>query len=249
MSGHNKWTNIKHKKGKQDAIKGKIYTKMGKLIAVAAREGGSDPSTNAKLKEPIAKAKANNMPNDNIERAIKKGAGELGGGNYENITYEGYGIGGIAVIVETLTDNRNRTAGDVRYIFDKNGGNLGSSGCVSYLFDEKGTILIDAEDCPLDEDALMELALDAGADNFETSEDGYEITTEPADFAAVLKAIEDANIPTVSAEVAKVPQTETELTDPDQLKKFLKMLDMFDDNDDVQDVYHNAILPEEDDED
>ncbi len=249
MSGHNKWTNIKHKKGKQDAIKGKIYTKMGKLIAVAAREGGSDPSTNGKLKEAIAKAKANNMPNDNIERAIKKGAGELGGGKYENVTYEGYGIGGVAVIVEALTDNRNRTAGDVRYIFDKNGGNLGSTGCVSYLFDEKGTILIEAEECPLDEDSLMELALDAGADNFETSEDGYEITTAPADFAAVLKAIEDANIPTVTAEIAKVPQTETELTDPDQLKKFLKMLDMFDDNDDVQDVYHNAILPEEDEED
>jgi len=208
MSGHNKWTNIKHKKGKQDAIKGKIYTKMGKLIAVAVKEGGSDPSTNGKLKEAIAKAKASNMPNDNIERAIKKGAGELGGGNFENVTYEGYGIGGVAVIVEALTDNRNRTAGDVRYIFDKNGGNLGATGCVSYLFSEKGTILIEKDECPMDEDSLMELALDNGADNFETSEDGYEITTEPADFSAVLKAIEDANIPTVSAAIEKVPSTE-----------------------------------------
>jgi YebC/PmpR family DNA-binding regulatory protein len=247
MSGHSKWANIKHKKGKQDAIKGKIYTKMGKVISIAAREGGADPNSNAKLKEAIAKAKANNMPNDNIERAIKKGAGELGNSTYENIIYEGYGIGGVAVIVETLTDNKNRTAGEVRYIFDKNGGNLGTSGCVAFLFDKKGQILLD-KDTPIEEDALMELALDAGAEDFETSEDGYEITTAPEDFNAVLEALETANLSPVSAEVAMIPQTETELTDEAQITKFQKMLDMFDENDDVQDVYHNGILPEEDEE-
>lgn len=248
MSGHSKWANIKNRKGKQDAIKGKIYTKMGKIIAIAAREGGSDPNANGKLKEAIAKAKANNMPNDNIERAIKKGAGELGNSVFENITYEGYGIGGVAVIVETLTDNKNRTAGDVRYIFDKNGGNLGTSGCVSYLFEKKGKIYLSL-DVPMDEESLMELALDAGAEDFEASEDGYEITTEPEAFNAVLDAIETAKLKTESAEIGMIPTTETELTDEVQLKKFMKMLDMFDDNDDVQDVYHNCILPEEEDED
>ncbi len=187
------------------------------------------------------------MPNDNIERAIKKGAGELGNSTYENIIYEGYGIGGVAVIVETLTDNKNRTAGDVRYIFDKNGGNLGTSGCVAFLFDKKGQILLD-KDTPIEEDALMELALDAGAEDFETSEDGYEITTAPEDFNAALEALETANLSPVSAEVAMIPQTETELTDEAQITKFQKMLDMFDENDDVQDVYHNGILPEEDEE-
>ncbi|MFA0816192.1 MAG: YebC/PmpR family DNA-binding transcriptional regulator [Anaerofustis sp.] len=248
MSGHSKWANIKNRKGKQDALKGKIYTKMGKLISIAAREGGSDPASNGRLKEAIAKAKANNMPNDNIERAIKKGAGELGNSVFENITYEGYGIGGVAVIVEALTDNKNRTAGDVRYIFDKNGGNLGTSGCVSYLFEEKGKIYLSTE-IAMDEEALMELALDAGADDFEASEDGYEITTEPDAFNAVLEAIENAKLKTESAEIGMIPKTETELTDPDQLKKFMKMLDMFEDNDDVQDVYHNCILPEEEEED
>ncbi len=248
MSGHSKWANIKHKKGRQDAIKGKIYTKMGKLIAIASKEGGPDPNTNGKLKEVIAKAKAQNMPNDNIERAIKKGSGELGNSVYETITYEGYGIGGVAVIVEALTDNRNRTAGDVRYIFDKNGGNLGTSGCVSFLFEKKGTILFD-KDIPMSEDELMELALDAGAEDFEASEDGYEITTAPDDFNAVIEAIENAKLKPVSAEIGMNPTTETELADELQLKKFQKMLDMFDDNDDVQDVWHNAILPDEEEED
>lgn len=244
MSGHSKWANIKHKKGRQDALKGKIYTKMGKLIAIAAREGGSDINANARLKEAVAKAKAQNMPNENIDRAIKKGAGELGNSVYESITYEGYGIGGIAVIVEALTDNRNRTAGDVRYIFDKNGGNLGTSGCVSFLFEKKGTILLDS-DISISEDELMELALEAGAEDFEASEDGYEITTSPEDFNAVCEAIENAKLKPISAEIGMIPTTETELTDETQMKKFRKMLDMFDDNDDVQDVWHNCLMDDE----
>lgn len=247
MSGHSKWVNIKNRKGKQDALKGKIYTKMGKFIAIAAREGGSDLSANAKLRDAVAKAKAQNMPNDNIERAIKKGAGELGNSVYETVIYEGYGIGGIAVIVEALTDNRNRTAGDVRYIFDKNGGNLGTTGCVSFLFERKGTVLFD-KDIKISEDELMELALDAGAEDFEASEDGYEITTAPEDFGAVCEAVEKAKLKPVSAEIGYIPTTETELADEAQIKRFRKMLDMFDDNDDVQDVWHNAVLPEEEEE-
>ncbi|MCL1912827.1 MAG: YebC/PmpR family DNA-binding transcriptional regulator [Eubacteriaceae bacterium] len=245
MAGHSKWANIKHKKGRQDAIKGKVYTKIGKLISVAVKEGGPDPGTNMRLKEAIAKAKANNMPNDNIDRAIKKGVGELGGRQFENITYEGYGVGGIAVIVETLTDNKNRTAGDVRYIFDKNGGNLGTSGCVSYLFNRQGVILVSPSP-DISEDALMELALDAGASDFDSDEEGYALTAEPELFSDLLAAVENAGIKPVSAEIAMNPTTETAIEDPEQLKKFLKMLDMFDDNDDVNDVYHNAILPDED---
>ncbi len=244
MSGHSKWANIKHKKGRQDAIKGKIYTKMGKLIAVAAKEGGSDPNSNSKLKEAITKAKAANMPNDNIDRAIKKGVGELGNNTYENITYEGYGINGVAVIVEALTDNKNRTAGDVRYIFDKNGGNLGTSGCVSFLFEKKGKIYLDL-DIPLSEEELMELALDAGAEDFETSEDGYEITTDPESFNSVSQMIDSHDLQPISASIEMVPSTETELVDEDHIKNFRKMLDMFDDNDDVQEIYHNGILPDE----
>ena len=244
MSGHSKWANIKNRKGKQDAIKGKIYTKMGKLIAIAARENGPDPNTNSKLKEAIAKAKASNMPNDNIERAVKKGAGELGNSVFESITYEGYGIGGTAVIVETLTDNKNRTAGDVRYIFDKNGGNLGTSGCVSYMFEKQGIILLPS-DIEMDEDELMDLALSAGAGDFNTSEDGYEITCAPADFSTLLEAVENAGLSPLQAEIGMNPSVETEISDPDHMKRFLKMLDMFDDNDDVQEVYHNALLPDE----
>lgn len=247
MSGHNKFSNIKHKKEKNDAAKGKIYTKLGREIAVAVKEGGADPNNNSRLKDIITKAKAQNMPNDNIDRAIKKGSGELGNAIYESITYEGYGIGGIAVIVETLSDNRNRTGGDVRYIFDKNGGNLGTNGCVSYMFDQKGQIVYE-DDGTIDEDTLMEDALDAGADDF-VSEDGtFVVTTAPADFLSVSEALDAKGYKPISAEVAMVPQNYTELTDPDQLKKFYRMLDMFDDNDDVQDVYHNAILPEEDEE-
>ncbi len=245
MSGHSKWANIKHKKGRQDAIKGQIYTKMAKLIAVAAREGGSDPSGNAKLKEAIAKAKAQNMPNDNIERAIKKGAGELGDKVYEEITYEGYGIGGVAVIVQALTDNKNRTAGDVRYIFDKNGGNLGTSGCVSYMFDKKGIILL-GKDSTSDEESLMDMALEAGADDFESSEDGYEITTQPQDFYTVLEALESNGIKPESAQIEMVAKTETQLTQEDQIKKFNRMIDMFDENDDVQEVWHNLMMDDED---
>lgn len=244
MSGHSKWSNIKNKKAKTDAQKGKIYTKMAKLIAVAAREGGSDPALNAKLKDAIAKAKANNMPNSNIDRAIKKGAGELGDSVFESITYEGYGIGGVAVIVEALTDNKNRTAGDVRYFFDKNGGNLGTNGCVSFMFEKKGSILVE-DDGSIDEEDLMMIALDGGAEDFDVSEDGFEITTAPQDFSSVCDALEENGIKTVSAQVEMIPSTYTKLEDPEQIKKFERMLDMFEENDDVQDVYHNAELPED----
>lgn len=237
MSGHSKWANIKNRKGKQDAAKGKIFTKMAKLIAVAAREGGSDPEMNAKLREAVAKAKAANMPNDNIDRAIKKGAGELENTVYEEITYEGYGPGGVAVIVQALTDNKNRTAGDIRHAFDKNGGNLGTNGCVSYLFNKAGRIMVEKQD-GLDEDDLMMIALDAGAEDMETSEDGYEIKTAPEDFAAVMDALEKNGIKVLSGEVAMIPSTETEISD-DDAAKMEKLLDMFDDNDDVQEVWHN----------
>ncbi|MCL1802177.1 MAG: YebC/PmpR family DNA-binding transcriptional regulator [Eubacteriaceae bacterium] len=244
MSGHSKWANIKIRKGKQDAIKGVVYTKLAKLIAIAARDGGSDPSSNAKLKEAIAKAKANNMPNDRIDRAMKKGAGELSNSNFETITYEGYGAGGIAVIVEALTDNKNRTAGEVRHIFDKHGGNLGTSGCVSYMFERQGSILV-ASEAEIGEETLMDLALEAGAQDFISNEDGYEIITSPAGFQAVFDAIENAGIPTVQAEIAMNPTIETEIADIEIVKRFMKMLDMFESNDDVQEVYHNALLPEE----
>ncbi|OFV69627.1 MULTISPECIES: YebC/PmpR family DNA-binding transcriptional regulator [Acetobacterium] len=238
MSGHSKWSTIKHKKGKADAKRGQIFTKLAKYIAVASREGGSDPDMNAKLKEAIAKAKAANMPNDNIDRAIKKGAGELQGSVYEEITYEGYGPGGVAVIVETLTDNKNRTAGDVRHAFDKNGGNLGTSGCVGFLFTKKGQIMIEKAD-GLDEEALMMLALDAGAEDIETAEEGYEISTEPVDFGQVCDALKQEGYELASAEIAMIPSTEVELIDATEIKKMLKMIDMFDDNEDVQAVWHN----------
>jgi YebC/PmpR family DNA-binding regulatory protein len=247
MSGHSKWANIKHKKGRQDAIKGQIYTKMAKLIAVAAREGGPDPAGNAKLKEAVAKAKAQNMPSDNIDRAIKKGAGELGDKIFEEITYEGYGIGGVAVIVETLTDNKNVRRAMCATSSDKNGGNLGTTGCVSFMFDKKGTVLFE-KDAASDEETLMDMVLEAGAEDFESSADGYEITTAPEDFYKVLDAFSASGLKPASAEVAMIPQMETELTDEEQVKKFTRMLDMFDDNDDVQAVWHNGILPEEDEE-
>ena len=237
MSGHSKWANIKNRKGKQDAAKGKVFTKMAKYIAVAAREGGSDPEMNAKLRDAVAKAKAANMPNDNIDRAIKKGAGELQGAVYEEITYEGYGPSGVAVIVQCLTDNKNRTAGDVRHAFDKNGGNLGTSGCVSFMFTKKGRIMIEKSDV-IDEDELMMVALDAGAEDMETSDEGYEISTTPEDFASVMDALRDNGIEVLSGEVAMIPSTETSLSEEDA-KKMEKMLDMFDDNDDIQEVWHN----------
>ena len=247
MSGHSKWSNIKNRKGKQDAVKGKIFTKMAKLIAVAAREGGGDPEMNAKLRDAIAKAKAANMPNDNVDRAVKKGTGELGDAIFEEIAYEGYGPGGVAVIVSALTDNKNRTAADVRHAFDKNGGNLGTNGCVGFLFTKSGRIMVEKSDA-IDEDELMMLALDAGAEDMEVAEDGYTIITAPEDFAAVMDAMGENDIEVLTGEVAMIPSTETALS-PEDVKKMKKMLDMFDDNDDVQEVYHNGILPEEDDED
>ncbi|MBC3889449.1 YebC/PmpR family DNA-binding transcriptional regulator [Acetobacterium paludosum] len=245
MSGHSKWSTIKNKKGKIDAKRGQIFTKLAKYIAVASREGGPDPDMNARLKEAVAKAKAANMPNDNIDRAIKKGAGELHGSIYEEINYEGYGPGGVAVIVETLTDNKNRTAGDVRHAFDKNGGNLGTSGCVGFLFTKKGQIMIEKSD-KFNEEDLMMIALEAGADDIETSEEGYEISTEPEDFGQVCDALKGAGYELTSAEIAMIPSTEVELDDPGDIKKMLKMIDMFDDNEDVQEVWHN--WPGEDDE-
>lgn len=238
MSGHSKWSTIKHKKGKADAKRGQIFTKLAKYIAVASREGGSDPEMNAKLKEAIVKAKAANMPNENIDRAVKKGAGELQGSVYEEITYEGYGPGGVAVIIETLTDNKNRTAGDVRHALDKNGGNLGTSGCVGFLFTKKGQIMIEKTD-DIDEEALMMLALDAGAEDIETADEGYEITTEPADFGSVCDALKKEGYELASAEIAMIPATEVELTDATEIKKMFKMIDMFDDNEDIQAVWHN----------
>ena len=246
MSGHSKWANIKNKKAKTDAAKGKIFTKIGRELAVAAK-AGADPSTNSKLADVIAKAKAANMPNDNIMRSIKKAAGELGNVNYETKIYEGYGVGGSAVIVKTLTDNVNRTVGEVRHIFDKFGGNMGTTGSVSYMFENKGVIIIERT-VDLDEDTVMEMALDAGADDVIVEDDCYEIRTAPGDFSAVRKYFEDKNIEFVEADVMMVPSDKIELTE-EQLISFNKMIDAFDDNDDVQDIYHNVNLPEEEDED
>ena len=239
MSGHSKFANIKHKKEKNDAAKGKIFTIIGREIAVAVKEGGSDPANNSKLRDVIAKAKANNMPNDTIDRGIKKAAGDLGSVNYVGITYEGYGPNGTAIIVNALTDNKNRTASNVRNAFTKGGGNVGTTGCVSYMFDEKGQIIIDKEECTMDADDLMMIALDAGADDFVEEEDSFEILTAPDDFSAVREALEAENIPMVSAEVTMVPQNYVELTNEDDIKKMNKILDLLDEDDDVQSVYHN----------
>ena len=245
MSGHSKWNNIKRKKEKTDGQKAKIFTRMGREISVAIREGGSaDPSTNSKLKDAIAKAKANNVPNDNIERILKKAASEGSGENYEALQYEGYGPCGIAVIVETLTDNRNRTAADLRHYFDKCGGNLGQTGCVSFMFNKKGKLIIEAEG--LDEDKVMEDALEAGASDFAADEDIFEITTEPEDFSAVRDDLEAKGYVFVAAEVQMVPDVLTAIDDPDAIKNMEKLLDMLDDNDDVQDVWHNWDRPDED---
>ena len=245
MSGHSKWNNIKRKKEKTDGQKAKIFTRMGREISVAIREGGSaDPSTNSKLKDAIAKAKANNVPNDNIERILKKAASEGSGENYEALQYEGYGPCGIAVIVETLTDNRNRTAADLRHYFDKCGGNLGQTGCVSFMFNKKGKLIVEAEG--LDEDKVMEDALEAGASDFAADEDIFEITTEPEDFSAVRDDLEAKGYAFVTAEVQMVPDVLTAIADPDAIKNMEKLLDMLDDNDDVQDVWHNWDRPDED---
>ncbi len=239
MSGHSKFANIKHKKAKNDAQKGKIFTKIGREIAVAVKEGGADPLVNGKLRDVIAKAKSNNMPNDTITRSIKKAAGEDGSVSYEYITYEGYGPSGVAVIVETLTDNKNRTAANVRAAFSKGNGNMGTTGCVSFMFDKKGEIVIEKEAAAMEEDELMMLAIEAGADDFEAEEEGYTITTSPEAFSDVYAALEKAGIEMVSAEVAMIPQTYTELTSDADIKGMNKMLDLLEDDDDVQEVYHN----------
>ena len=239
MSGHSKFANIKHKKEKNDAAKGKIFTIIGREIAVAVKEGGPDPNNNFKLATVIAKAKANNMPNETIERGIKKAAGEEGNVTYEHITYEGYGPSGIAIIVETLTDNKNRTAADVRSAFTKGNGNIGTPGCVSFMFDEKGQIIIDKEECDMDSDDLMMLALDAGADDFNEEEDSFEILTTPEAFPEVTKILEENKITMASAEVTMIPQTYVSLTDEDSVKMLQKTLDLLDESDDVQNVYTN----------
>ena len=247
MSGHSKWNNIKRKKEKADGAKAKVFTKIGRELAVAVKEGGSgDPAANSRLRDCIAKAKAANVPNDNIDRIIKRAMGDGNADNYENITYEGYGPSGVAVIVETLTDNRNRTAADVRHAFDKYGGNLGTTGCVSFMFKEKGVIVVEREG--LDEDTVMADALEAGASDFAADEDVFEISTEPADFSGVREDLEKKGYEFVSAEVEMVPDTYTAITDEETVIKMQKMLDLLEDNDDVQNVWHNWDAPEDEDE-
>ena len=248
MSGHSKFANIKHKKEKNDAAKGKVFTIIGREIAVAVKEGGPDPANNSKLRDVIAKAKANNMPNDTIDRGIKKAAGDANSVNYVTITYEGYGPSGTAIIVNALTDNKNRTASNVRNAFTKGNGNVGTPGCVSFMFDKKGQILINKEDCKMDADELMMLALDAGADDFNEEEDCYEILTSPEEFDAVNQALADAGVTFASAEVTMIPQTTVDLTSEDDIKKMNRILGLLDEDDDVQNVYHNWNEPEEDEE-
>ena len=244
MSGHSKWATIKRKKEKTDAARGKVFTKIVRELAVAVKEGGGpDPSMNPRLRDTIAKAKANNMPNDNIDRAIKKASGELGNINYENITYEGYGVGGVAVIIDVLTDNKNRTAAEIRHALSKNGGSLGTTGCVAWMFDAKGVITVEQSE-GVSEEELMMTALDAGAEDFNAEDGVYEILTDPADFSQVREALEDAGYTFLSAEMDKIPQTSVELT-AEQQESVEAMLDMLEDNDDVQNVYHNAQLDEE----
>lgn len=239
MSGHSKFANIKHKKEKNDAAKGKIFTRLGREIAVAVKEGGPDPNNNSKLKDVIAKAKSNNMPNDTIDRSIKKAAGDANAVNYEFVSYEGYGPKGIAIIVDALTDNKNRTAANVRSAFNKGNGTMGTPGSVSFMFDEKGQIIVAKEDCDMDPDDLMMLALDAGAEDFAEEEDSYEIITEPDAFSAVREALEEAGIVMAEAEVTKIPQTWVTLSDEQDIKMMNRTLDLLDEDDDVQQVYHN----------
>lgn len=241
MSGHSKWSTIKHKKGKADAARGKVFTKIGRELVVAVKQGGADPDMNSRLRDAIAKAKAANMPNDNIHRSIKKASGELGNVEYMEITYEGYGVGGAAVIVETMTDNKNRTVGEVRHAFDKNGGSLGTAGSVVFQFEKKGVIVIDAEG--KDEDTVMEDSLEAGAEDFSNEGDVFEITTEPGAFSEVREALEAKGYEFLSAEIDMIPNNEVSL-DEAQTKQFNKMIDMLEDNDDVQNVFHNAELVE-----
>jgi YebC/PmpR family DNA-binding regulatory protein len=242
MSGHSKWHNIQAKKGKADAKRGKIFTKIGKELIMAAKNGGSNPDINAKLRDVIAKAKSNNMPQDTITRAIKKGAGELGGVDYEEIVYEGYAPGGVAVIVNVLTDNKNRSAGNVRHAYTKYGGNMGSSGCVSFMFQKKGELVIEKTD-ELDEDEVMMMALDAGAEDFASEEEVFVVTTTPEDFGTVREALEANGIEFLEADVKLIPDTYTAV-DEETAIKIQKMLDALEEDDDVQDVYHNAEFPE-----
>ncbi|MBS5882837.1 MAG: YebC/PmpR family DNA-binding transcriptional regulator [Lachnoanaerobaculum sp.] len=239
MSGHSKFANIKHKKEKNDAAKGKIFTVIGREIAVAVKEGGPDPNNNSRLRDVIAKAKANNVPNDTIERGIKKAAGDVNSVNYEQNTYEGYGPNGVAIIVETLTDNKNRTAANVRAAFTKGGGNIGTPGCVSFMFDKRGQILIDKEECDMDADELMMAALDLGAEDFNDEEDSYEILTDPENFSAVREGLEKLGIPMADAEVTMIPQNWVTLSDEEDIKKMNRILDLLDAEDDVQNVYHS----------
>ncbi len=243
MSGHSKWNNIKNKKEKSDAQKAKIFTKMGRELAVAAKSGGPNPESNSRLKDAIAKARSYNMPNDNIARVIAKAAGEQNSDNYENITYEGYGPNGVAVIVETLTDNRNRTAADMRHYFDKYGGNLGTSGSVAWMFDRKGIILV-SNDGSVDEDAIMMDALDAGADDFSTEDDIFEISTSPEAFAGVRDALEEKGYKFETCEIQLIPQNYISLTDEKDIALMEKLIDMLEDNDDVQNIYHNWEISE-----
>lgn len=239
MSGHSKFANIKHRKEKNDSAKGKVFTILGREIAVAVKEGGADPENNSRLRDVIAKAKSNNMPNDTIDRGIKKAAGDAGSVSYEFVSYEGYGPNGIAIIVDALTDNKNRTASNVRNAFTKGGGNVGTQGCVSFMFDKKGQIIIDKEECDIAADDLMMAALDAGADDFSEEEDSYEVTTVPEAFSEVREALEKAGIPMAQADVTMIPQIWVELTAEEDLKKMNRILDLLDEDDDVQQVYHN----------
>ncbi|MDO5310352.1 MAG: YebC/PmpR family DNA-binding transcriptional regulator [Clostridia bacterium] len=247
MSGHSKWATIKRKKGAIDAKRGKIFTKIGRELMVAVKEGGPDPDSNSKLRDVIAKAKANNMPNDNIQRSIKKASGEGSTSEYFEMVYEGYGPCGIAVMVETLTDNKNRTAGDLRHYFDKNGGNLGQNGCVSFMFDRKGLIVIEKAD-GIDEDTLMMDALDAGADDFNVEDDCFEIMTSPESFSATRDALDKKGYSFVQAEINYIPQTTTVIDSEEDIKKMERLIDMLEENDDVQNVYHTWEMPDEEEE-
>lgn len=238
MAGHSKWANIQHRKGRQDAKKGQIFTKLGRAISVAAKEGGDDPTANSALRDAIAKAKAQNMPNNTIERAIKRGTGELGGVDYQKVIYEGYGPGGVAVIAEALTENRNRTAGDVRHAFDKNGGNLGTTGCVAYLFEKKGQIMIE-KTTDIDDEQVMMVAIEAGAEDVEIEEEGYGIITLPEDFGRVLEIVQENGLAPLAAEIAMVPVTDVTLTTEEDIRYMNRLIDMLEDNDDIQNVYNN----------
>lgn len=246
MSGHSKWNNIKNKKAKGDAARSKIFTKIGREIAVAVKSGGSDPNTNSKLFDIVQKAKINNMPNDNISRSIKKAAGELGNVNYESLLYEGYGIGGSAVLVDCLTDNKNRTAGEVRYLFDKYGGALGTSNCVSFMFDKKGVIVADRTENQT-EDEIFELAIECGADDVTVEDDIFVINTSPSDFNTVRNNLTNKNVNLISADIEWVPQTTVTL-EADNLIRFQKMIEAMEDDDDIQNVYHNVDLPDDEEE-